>query len=305
MKKPWWSVLIILSISFGLQGCSGVTILNTLSPRDGVQVTRSIVFDRQHQLKLDVYRPTNAHAATVIVFFWGGRWEDGDKSMYRFVGAELASEGFVVVIPNYRLYPDVTFPAFVNDSANAVAWTHEHISQYGGSPNEIVLMGHSAGAYNAAMLALNPAYLKAVGGSRQWIRGMIGLGGPYDFLPLVEPDLKAIFGPPSQYPITQPIHWADGTNPPMLLIESRADTIVYPKNTRNLYAKIKKNGGPVEKFMVDDLSHPMLIGVVSNLLSSQSPILEKIVSFADHVTSDKQVGKVGGAPDQHVVTVHP
>ena len=293
MKKPWWSVLIILSLSFGLQGCSGVTILNTLSPRDGVQVTRSIVFDRQHQLKLDVYRPTNAHAAPVIVFFWGGRWEDGDKSMYRFVGAELASKGFVVVIPNYRLYPDVTFPAFVNDSAKAVAWTHEHISQYGGSPKEIVLMGHSAGAYNAAMLALDPAYLHAVGGSRQWIRGMIGLGGPYDFLPLVEPDLKAIFGPPSQYPITQPIHWADGTNPPVLLIESRADTIVYPKNTRNLYAKIKKNGGPVEKFMVDDLSHPMLIVVVSNLLSSQSPILEKIVSFADHVTSDKQVGQGG------------
>ncbi len=289
MKKPWWSVLIFLLISFGLQGCSGVTILNTLSPRDGVQVTRSIVFDRQHELKLDVYQPANAHAAPVIVFFWGGRWEDGDKSMYRFVGAELASKGFVVVIPNYRLYPDVTFPAFVNDSAKAVAWTHEHIGQYGGSTNKIVLMGHSAGAYNAAMLALNPAYLKAVGGSRQWIRGMIGLGGPYDFLPLVEPDLKAIFGPPSQYPVTQPIHWADGTNPPMLLIESRADTIVYPKNTRNLYAKIKENGGPVEKFMVDDLSHPMLIGVVSNVLSSQSPILQKIVSFVVQVTSEKQV----------------
>jgi acetyl esterase/lipase len=263
------------------------------------------MFERQHQLKLDVYRPTNAHAAPVIVFFWGGRWEDGDKSMYRFVGAELASKGFVVVIPNYRLYPDVTFPAFVNDSAKAVAWTHEHISQYGGNANEIVLMGHSAGAYNAAMLALNPAYLHAVGGSRQWIRGMIGLGGPYDFLPLVEPDLKAIFGPPSQYPITQPIHWADGTNPPMLLIESRADTIVYPKNTRNLYAKIKKNGGPVEKFMVDDLSHPMLIGVVSNLLSSQSPILEKIVSFADRLTSEKQVRQDNGSSDPLAVTAHP
>lgn len=278
-------ILLVLTTVVGLDGCTDVQVLNTLAPRSEIRITHSITFDAAHHLQLDVYQPKTVENAPVIVFFWGGRWEDGDKSMYRFVGAELASKGFVVVIPNYRLYPQVRFPSFINDSARAVAWTHKHIAAYGGSPNKIVLMGHSAGAYNAAMLALDPAYLHAVGGSRHWIRGMIGLGGPYDFLPLKKDDLKAIFGPPGQYPLTQPIHWADGSNPPMLLIESWADTVVYPKNTLNLYAKIKKNGGPIEKLMVDDLSHPMLIGVVSNLLSFHAPILPKIVDFVHQVTN--------------------
>ncbi len=267
-----------------LSGCTGVQILNNLAPTEAIRPVISREYDPDHHLALDIYQPTHAEQAPVIIFFWGGRWEDGDKSLYRFVGAELASKGFVVVIPNYRLYPEVKFPAFLHDSARAVAWTHTHINHYGGSADKIVLMGHSAGAYNAAMLALNPEYLHAVGGNRRWIRGMIGLGGPYDFLPLVEPDLQAIFGPPSQYPLTQPIHWADGSNPPMLLIESRADTIVYPKNTRNLYAKIKAHGGPVEKYMVDNLSHQMLIGVVSNLLSDRADILNRIVQFTQQTT---------------------
>lgn len=284
MTNFYGRILLIFITVIGIEGCTGVRVLNTLAPRDDIHVTHSITFDTAHNLQLDVYQPADAHKAPVIVFFWGGRWEDGHKSMYRFVGAELASKGFVVVIPNYRLYPQVKFPSFIDDSARAVAWTHAHIDAYGGSAQKIVLMGHSAGAYNAAMLALNPAYLHAVGGSRHWIRGMIGLGGPYDFLPLKAADLKAIFGPPSQYPITQPIHWADGSNPPMLLIESRADSVVLPKNTLNLYAKIKRNGGPVEKLMVNDLSHPMLIGVVSNLLSFHAPILGAITTFAHQVT---------------------
>lgn len=267
-----------------LNGCTGVQVLNALAPTEAIDPTITREYDTKHHLALDIYQPKHAKQAPVILFFWGGRWEEGDKSLYRFVGAELASKGFVVVIPNYRLYPAVKFPAFLEDAAQAVAWTHAHIAEFGGSPDKIVLMGHSAGAYNAAMLALNPEYLHTVGGSRAWIRGMIGLGGPYDFLPLQEPDLQAIFGPPSQYPITQPIHWADGSNPPMLLIESRADTIVYPKNTRNLYAKIKAHGGPVEQYRVDDLSHPMLIGVVSNLLSFRSGILQQIVTFARNET---------------------
>ncbi|HQS01722.1 MAG: hypothetical protein B7Y07_08290 [Halothiobacillus sp. 24-54-40] len=281
-------VLMLIGL-FALSGCTGVQILNTLAPTEAILPTVTRTYNTEHALALDIYQPENAKQAPVIVFFWGGRWEEGDKSLYRFVGAELASKGFVVVIPNYRLYPQVKFPAFLDDSAQAVAWTHAHIAEFGGDADKIVLMGHSAGAYNAAMLALNPAYLHAVGGSRTWIRGMIGLGGPYDFLPLKEPDLQAIFGPPSQYPQTQPIYWVDGSNPPMLLIESRADTIVYPKNTRNLYTKIKAHGGPVEKYMVDDLSHQMLIGVVSNVLSSRSGILQHIVHFTREETQAPEI----------------
>lgn len=253
---------------FGLAGCSGITVLNTLAPEQGIRVHENLVFDSDHFLELDIYQPKDAHHAPVVVFFWGGSWQEGDKSLYGFVGRALAARGFVVAIPNYRLYPAVRYPAFLADSARAVAWVHQHIGAYGGNPAHLILMGHSAGAYNAAMLTLNPQYLHAVGLSRDDIAGMIGLGGPYDFLPLVDPALQAIFAPAeANLATTQPIHWVNGHSPPMLLIESTVDTIVAPKNTRNLSAALRDKGAPVTTLMVPNLSHQWLIGVVSNVLS--------------------------------------
>ena len=264
----WHRFWLLLVAVLGLSGCSGVTVLNTLAPERGVRVSENLLFDPSHDLALDIYQPANAHQAPVVVFFWGGSWQEGDKSLYQFVGRTLAARGFVVAIPNYRLYPAVRYPAFLHDSARAVAWVHAHIQRYGGNPQHMVLMGHSAGAYNAAMLALNPEYLHAVGLNRQDIVGMIGLGGPYDFLPLVDPALQAIFAPAApNLATTQPIHWVGKHSPPMLLIESAVDTIVAPKNTRNLGAALRAQGDSVRVLMVPDLSHQWLIGVVSNVLS--------------------------------------
>ncbi len=264
----WHRFWLLLVAVLGLSGCSGVTVLNTLAPERGVRVSENLLFDPSHDLALDIYQPANAHQAPVVVFFWGGSWQEGDKSLYQFVGRALAARGFVVAIPNYRLYPAVRYPAFLHDSARAVAWVHAHIQRYGGNPQHMVLMGHSAGAYNAAMLALNPEYLHVVGLNRQDIVGMIGLGGPYDFLPLVDPALQAIFAPAApDLATTQPIHWVGKHSPPMLLIESTVDTIVAPKNTRNLGAALRAQGDSVRVLMVPDLSHQWLIGVVSNVLS--------------------------------------
>lgn len=264
----WHRFGLLLAAALGLSGCSGITVLNTLAPERGVRVSENQLFDPIHHLALDVYQPTDAHRAPVVVFFWGGSWQEGDKSLYPFVGRALAARGFVVAIPNYRLYPAVRYPDFLYDSARAVAWVHAHIQRYGGNPQHLVLMGHSAGAYNAAMLALNPEYLHAVGLSRQNIAGMIGLGGPYDFLPLIDPKLQAIFAPAApDLTSTQPIHWVAAHSPPMLLIESAVDTIVAPKNTRHLYAALSVHGDSVQMMMVQNLSHQWLIGVVSNVLS--------------------------------------
>jgi Esterase/lipase len=277
--------LLVCLLTLLLAGCSGVQALNTLSPGDYTRDT-GIVYDHKHDLALDIYRPDGARRAPVIVFFYGGSWQDGSRSEYRFVGAELARQGFVTVIPDYRLFPQVRYPSFVEDCARAVAWTHAHVAEHGGDARRIVLLGHSAGAYNAAMLALDPRFLRQAGGSRRWIRGMIGLGGPYDFLPLTSPDLKQIFGPREQRPLTQPIHWVDGTNPPMLLIDSHADHTVLPKNTVNLYHRIRAAGGPVEMKLYDGLSHRMLIGVVSRALSWHSSIVERIDRFTRRVTAN-------------------
>ena len=274
----------MLLLAVALSACSGPTMLNALAPDSGYRVASGVAYDAKHGLDLDVYVPSGAQQAPVVVFFYGGRWESGSRQEYQFVGASLARQGFVVVIPDYRLYPKVRYPAFVQDCARAVAWTHAHIGSYGGSADKLVLMGYSAGAYNAAMLALDSEFMHQVGGSRKWFKGMIGLGGPYDFMPIIDPDLRDIFGPPERFAKTQPVYYADGTNPPLLLIESRSDQVVAVKNTLALYDRVAKANGPVEKLIYPDLSHQKLIGVVSTTLSGQADILPNIVRFVRKVT---------------------
>lgn len=103
---------------------------------------------------LDVYAPRGAVDRPVIFFWHGGSWVYGDKAEARFVGAVLAEAGYVVVVPNYRLIPHIRFPHFIDDSALAVKWGRGHARDFGGDPNAIFVMGHSAGGYLAAMLAM-------------------------------------------------------------------------------------------------------------------------------------------------------
>lgn len=272
-----------------LSACSGQKLLNTLTPGAGYTRVSNLVFDQSSGLKTDVYTPKGAANAPVVVFFFGGRWSEGDKDLYEFVGAALAKQGFVAVVPNYRLYPQVKFPAFVEDSAKAVRWAREHALAYGGDANRLFVMGHSAGAYNAAMLATDESYLKAVGGSRQWLKGMIGLAGPYDFLPFTDADIIDTFSPPSGYAATQPINHVDGKNPPMLLMHGEDDTSVFPKNTRNFANKIKTAGGLAETVFYPKLSHSWIVATLSTTLQKQSDVM--------HYTKDFVLRKSGLKPD--------
>ncbi len=262
-----------------LSGCSGQKLLNTMTLGTGYSRASNIVFDDVTGLKADVYTPTGAANAPMVVFFYGGRWSEGSKDLYEFAGAALAKQGFVAVVPDYRLYPRVKFPAFVEDSAKAVRWARDNAARYGGDLNRLFLMGHSAGAYNAAMLATDESYLKAVGGSRQWLKGMIGLAGPYDFLPFTDDDIKDMFGPPDRYPATQPINHVDGQNPPMLLMHGDDDTAVFPKNTRNLANKIRAAGGPVETVFYPKLSHSWIVATLSTALQGQSDVMRYSKDF--------------------------
>lgn len=267
-----------------LAGCSGQELLNGMTPTSGYSVSNDIAFEDKHDLKLDVYTPDHARDAPVVVFFYGGRWEEGDKTGYRFVGQALAAQGFVAVIPDYRLYPKATYKQFLDDCAHAVTWIHRHARAYGGSADKLVVMGHSAGAYNAAMLALDPAFMKAAGGDRDWIKGMIGLSGPYDFLPLTAPDLRAIFAPPDQFDQAMPVFWANGGNPPLLLIASKADHTVEARNTEELFNRIKRAKGPVEKIIYKDLSHAQTVAVLSAPLRGRADILSNVADFVRRVT---------------------
>ncbi len=268
-----------------LAGCSGQQLLNDLTPDDTYDFASNIAFDDASTLKLDVYSPPGAKNAPVVIFIFGGRWEAGSKDQYKFVGQALAAKGFVAVLPDYRLYPQVKFPGFLIDNAKAVRWAHMNAARYGGDPNKIVVMGHSAGAYNAAMLAMNPDYLKKAGGDRAWLRGMIGLSGPYDFLPITDPDLRDLFGPPEDYDQTQPVLYADGRNPPMLLMHGEDDETVYAKNTRTLAARIQKAGGPVETVIYPEMSHSWIVATLATRLQTRTDVMMYVNEFIKRVTS--------------------
>ncbi|WP_423822484.1 alpha/beta hydrolase [Salinisphaera sp. SPP-AMP-43] len=271
-----------------LAACSGQFWVNTLVPRWGYDRHSDIDYGAQARQTLDIYVPDNpAPGHPVVVFFYGGSWQSGDKQGYRFVGQALASQGITAVLPDYRLYPQVSFPAFVEDGAAAVAWTRRHIGDYGGDAAHLFVAGHSAGAHIAALLATDPAYLAAAGLSRNDLAGLIGLAGPYDFLPIRSPTLQRIFAPKAEWPRTQPIRFVDGSEPPMLLLHGAADATVEPKNTTNMAAEVEAKGGSVKVKIYPDVNHVMLLAPLAATLRFKGDELARIVDFINEQILDR------------------
>ena len=256
-------------------------IVALVTPQTHYVRTADIPYAEGARGKLDVYVPRAAHAgAPMVVFVYGGSWDSGEKAVYRFVGAALASRGVVVAIPDYRVYPEVRWPAFLDDNAMAVRWAKDHAADYGADPGKLFLMGHSAGAYDVAMLGLDRRWLGAVGlDPRRDVRGVIGLSGPYDFLPLVKPELKTIFGPEDRLPDTQPINHVDGQAPPFLMVAGEADTTVYPRNTVHLAKAITARGGQAETVFYPGIKH---VGTVTSFLpvfGSHIDVPRRVLAF--------------------------
>ncbi len=264
--------------SVGLTGCSPVQILNTLAPER--LAAEGIPYGPDPRQRLDVYRPAGIGPFPVMVFLYGGGWNNGAREMYRFVGGTFAASGFVTVIPDYRLYPQVRYRGVLADCVGALAWTRANAVRFGGSDAPPALIGHSAGAYNAAMLTLDASLLAASGLSpAEDLARMIGLAGPYDFLPLQTEELRQIFGPGPATAATQPITYVDGRNPPMLLLAGTADTTVLPDNTTRLAARIRKQGGPVEDRLYNGVDHIEIVGAIAAPLRLLAPTLPDCLSF--------------------------
>jgi acetyl esterase/lipase len=263
-----------------LSGCSPVQLLNATVPTGGVTVTRDVPYGPEPRQKLDVYQPSAPQPGRPgVVFIYGGSWNTGSKRIYPFVAATLARQGVLVFVPDYRLYPEVRYPAFVQDCARATVWAQRHAAEYGGRGDDMFVMGHSAGAYNAAMLALDPAFLRAAGGDRGSLRGMIGLAGPYDFLPMTDPEVIGAFGGRRDDPATQPISYADGQAPPLLLLAGADDKTVYPKNTLNLARAVRAQGGAVESLVYPGVGHIGLVISIAPIFQGKDPALQDILAF--------------------------
>lgn len=269
----------VLLLSWLLSACSGTGLLNALAPSQGITVMDGVPYADGDRHSLDIYRPAGV-GAPVVVFLYGGGWKAGDRSMYRFAGSALADRGFLVLIPDYRVFPEAAFPGFVDDAAQAVAWTKAHAGDYGGDPGRVFLMGHSAGAHIAAMLTLDKSFLGRVGlDPDRDIAGMIGLAGPYDFLPLVDPGLFPIFNPAGDLARTQPITFARSGAPPMLLLTGATDTTVYPRNSVNLAARIHTLGGRAEVRQYSGVGHISIVAALSRAFSWMAPTLNDGVAF--------------------------
>jgi acetyl esterase/lipase len=267
-----------------LGACSPVKVLNALTPDDTFDKTVGIAYGDDPRQKLDVYVPRHPlKGAPVVVFFYGGSWNSGNRGDYTFVGEALASRGIVAVLADYRLYPQVRYPLFLEDGARAVAWTKAHISEYSGNPQRLYLMGHSSGAYNASMLALDTNLLGAVGMSPKDLSGWIGLAGPYDFLPIENPDVRPVFFWPDSPPQSQPINHVSRGAPPALLIAASKDNLVNPtRNTGGLASKLREASVPVQDLYYSRPSHITLVATLSRPLRRLAPVLDQVVGFIEH-----------------------
>jgi acetyl esterase/lipase len=281
MKRVWITVLAAIAALAAFAVWSPAFLLNLVARGADVTVERDIAFGDGERLKLDIYKPAEASGPLpVVVFFYGGSWQRGDKASYRFVGSALARAGIVAVVPNYRLYPPVRYPDFLRDSALVVRWTKDNAGRFGGDAGKVFLAGHSAGAYNAVSLATDRRWLGGVKlDPRSDIAGVIGIAGPYDFLPLTDEYLKIIFGPEGERPKTQPINYVDGGEPPLLLMRPQNDRVVDPGNSSRLAQRVNEKGGNAAVVTYDRVGHLSILGAFSPLLSFLAPARNDLVAF--------------------------
>ena len=275
------AAVVLVAVSLG--ACSPTVLLNSFVPTEDMVATRNIAYGTLNRQQLDVYAPVSTPGAPakrpVIVFFYGGSWDSGSKDAYLFVAEALTSKGFITVVPDYRVYPEVIYPEFLNDGAKAFQWTKDNIEKYGGDVNNIFVAGHSAGAHIAAMLAFDQTWLATQNLSTTSIRGLIGLAGPYDFLPLTSERLKEIFPSAEIQASSQPIRYARGNGPSALLLAGDADTVVSTKNTRNFSARIRESKGRVQEKYYAGMGHIKIVTVLAAPFRNGHAVLDDIAEF--------------------------
>ncbi len=305
MHWPSWICLLCCAV---LAACSPVRVINGLTSTGAYTLVDAVPYGANPRQRLDIYVPRTARDSgaqsplPVVVFFYGGSWTMGARSDYEFVGEALAARGFIAVIADYRLNPEVRYPAFLEDCAAAVGFVHRHIGLYGGDRTRLFLFGHSAGAYNVAMLALDPRWLAAQKMTPNSLEGWVGLAGPYDFFPSDNPAVQSTFMHPNYPAHAQPIVFVAGTSVPAFIGAARHDSLVDPnRNSAQLATRLQQGGTQVTYKVYDQVSHATLIGAWSWPLRWKASVLDDVVAFLR--ANDSGQGRI--APNDPAVTLDP
>lgn len=282
-RRHWLAALGLLPL---LQACSPLRLINATVPSDTHRRLPNLAYGAHPRQQSDVYLPAEVTAGMpMVVFFYGGSWQNGRREDYRFVGEALASRGVVAVVADYRLSPEVQYPAFLEDSALALHWALQQAPAWGVDSTRVHVMGHSAGAYNAAMLALDPRWLRAHGRTPSALAGWILLAGPYDFLPIIARGVRQAFDWPNTPADSQPLFHArqapvSAQPARALLLAAREDQLVDPqRNTVAMATTLRQRGLDVRSELLDGVGHATLIGVLAPLLRERAPVLDRVVSF--------------------------
>jgi acetyl esterase/lipase len=269
----------LLPVLLLLGACSPRRIAETFLIGDHFARTTDIAYAEGERHRLDVYRPNNTRdRLPVVVFIHGGRWQTGSKDEYRLLGDALTDNGVVVVIPNYRLHPEVNFPGWVEDAARAVRWTHENIQRFGGDTTQIWVVGHSAGAHTAVLLALNEHYLRDMKVPDYAVRGYISLAGPVE-TEWTDPDVQTLMGPRSSWAASYPATYIDGSEKPLLLLHGADDKTDWPLISTRLADLIRARGGCAEVVVYEGIGHIKIAAALMVPELDVAPVMEDVLAF--------------------------
>jgi acetyl esterase/lipase len=291
-RRPWRGALAAFALLAGAGSAvagAGLGAINALASVRGHQGRTDVAYGPGDRQRFDVYVPGNSldeadkrDGSPLVIFVYGGSWNTGRRRDYRFAGQALAARGFTVMVVDYRLYPEVRYPGFLEDCARAVGYGLEHARELGADPRRVFLYGHSAGAYNVAMLALDPRWLRAVGHSPGELAGWVGLAGPYDFLPIGDPGVKLVFDWPATSPDTQPIHHVDDLARPLpafIGVAAHDKTVVPEQNSVPLVERLQARGAAVTFRSYEHVGHGLLVGSLQWPLTAFAPVLDDTAAF--------------------------
>lgn len=279
-----------------LAGCSGLRLIDAVAPSHGYALQVGLAYGPSQRHRLDIYVPADdamAPPPPVVLFLYGGSWRNGAREQYRFVGAWLARAGFVAAVADYRLFPEVRFPAFVEDCAAALAFLGRHAAAYGGDPGRLFVMGHSAGAHMAMLLAIEPTYLVDAGADPGRLAGVVGISGPYDHDFGTVRWLADVFPDEASRRAARVAERARSGTPPIFLANGTADSLVPPRNAVVMAQRLRATGNPVELRLYDGAGHGnILLGFVP-ALAGASTLGRDVAGFLTQAAMAKSEGAPG------------